>query len=144
MFRGAKGFSLIELMVVVVIIGVLAALAVPAYLQYVNRSQVVRAYSELSAYRVPMEEYLARGQFNVSNAELGFVPSGITLPAASVASFNPDGSGVLEVTLGGAVSADIAGARVVLSRNVDGDWTCALDGSAASAWRSYYVPKGCL
>lgn len=144
MHNSNRGFTLIEVMIVVAIVALLAAVAVPIYLQYVNRSQVVRAYAELAAYKTPMEEYLSRGQFVVSNVELGFVQSTVTLPAPNVASFNPDGSGVLEVTLGGGVSSSVAGARVVLSRSASGDWTCLLDGTAAGAWKSYYVPAGCL
>lgn len=143
MRRFANGFTLIEVMIVVAIVALLAAVAIPIYLQYVNRAQVVRAHAELSAYKAPMEEYLSRGQFVVSNVELGFVQSTITLPAPNIASFNPDGSGALEVTLGGGVSSDISGARVVLTRTAAGDWSCLLDGSAASAWKPYYIPAGC-
>ena len=100
MRRFANGFTLIEVIVVVAIVALLAAVAIPIYLQYVNRAQVVRAHAELSAYKAPMEEYLSRGQFVVSNVELGFVQSTITLPAPNIANFNPDGSGALEVTLG--------------------------------------------
>ena len=55
--RRSQGFTLLEIMIVVAIIGILAAVAVPQYQNYVRQSRVTIATSVLSAMRVSMEQY---------------------------------------------------------------------------------------
>ncbi len=56
--KNQKGFTLIELMIVVAIIGILAAVAIPAYTDYLKRSQVAEAIGLLAGLKTPTEEYI--------------------------------------------------------------------------------------
>ena len=55
--KAQKGFTLIELMVTVAIIGILASIAVPAYTDYVTRGKLAEASSELATMRVKLEQF---------------------------------------------------------------------------------------
>jgi len=66
------GFTLIELMIVVAIIGILAAVAIPAYSDYLKRSQVTEAVNLLGGFKTPTEEFLGTmGHFPSTIASLG-------------------------------------------------------------------------
>lgn len=76
--REQSGFTLIEVMVVVAILGILAAIAIPNYSRYVTRGNLVEAGNALSEYRVRMEQFY---QDNRTYANVGGI-CGQVVPAA--------------------------------------------------------------
>ena len=92
-----KGFTLIELMIVVAIIGILAAIALPAYQDYTIRSKVSEALVMASEAKTAVAETAAAlgGLANVTAANTGFV-SAATTYVASIAI--TDATGVITVT----------------------------------------------
>ena len=91
-----KGFSLIELMIVIVIIGVLAAVAIPKYQVYIQRSQVSSSLSAARPLQLAVSEYVAaRGELPPSAAALrsfGIVGDGSRYATDLVAGVSYDAS----------------------------------------------------
>ncbi|MCP1672932.1 type IV pilus assembly protein PilA [Natronocella acetinitrilica] len=69
--KAQKGFTLIELMIVVAIIGILAAIAIPQYQNYVARSQFAESNTILGGARVTVEERVAQRGLGNTNIEIG-------------------------------------------------------------------------
>lgn len=74
-----KGFTLIELMIVIAIIGILAAIAIPAYQNYVIRSQVTEGLSMADGFKTAIGDYYAQyGVFPTCQNTAGSAPTGTT------------------------------------------------------------------
>lgn len=136
-----QGFTLIELMIVVAIIGILAAIAIPQYQDYIARTQVNRAYGEISALKTAAEESLNRGQVPGDAASLGFTSS--TLMTAAPTVTENSGELDIEATLGNDAAIAVSGTTITLERDASGVWTCDVDESGANSWDDSYMPTGC-
>jgi type IV pilus assembly protein PilA len=85
-----KGFTLIELMIVVAIIGILAAIAIPQYQNYIAKSQVSRVMGEVSSLKTTIETCMLEGKVE-DKCELGWTKSNLLGVAGSFGSFGEDG-----------------------------------------------------
>jgi type IV pilus assembly protein PilA len=145
MKQGQQGFTLIELMIVVAIIGILAAIAIPQYQDYIARSQVTRVVGEISALKTAAEEQLMRGQQPSGDGDtVGFVGSDL-VETFALDFETGDGSGTITGTLGTNASTAVTDANVVLTRTNDGAWSCAVTGKTdgTAGWSNSYAPAGC-
>jgi type IV pilus assembly protein PilA len=153
-----KGFTLIELMIVVAIIGILAAIAIPAYQDYLIRSQVSEGLTMAAAAKASVAEFYANsGNWPVDNSEAG-LGSATDIQGKYVAGIAVSNGGIT-VTYGNQANAThLAGETVGLmpgsSPNGDVVWACGnsdlpsaiTQASAATASTSVagkYLPSSC-
>jgi type IV pilus assembly protein PilA len=144
MKRIQQGFTLIELMIVVAIIGILAAVAIPAYQDYIARSQVGEAVNLLAGGKTPLAEFYAdKGVWPLYATSVMGNTTGKYTQAIAI-SFGDGATAqrlVLTATMkaAGSVNKAIAGGTVTLETNDGGKiWTCKVGTLTAK-----YVPGAC-
>lgn len=158
-----RGFTLIELMIVVAIIGILAAIAIPLYQDYIAKTQATRVYGEANSVRTSIELCILEGRtvlgtgkddcdpgYTGSNlvtgsrpAVFGSLASGLGVP--QIVNGLAGGNGVIITsTFGNKAALVLQSAptpQLELSRTSRGDWTCRAVNFVGE--REKYVPGAC-
>jgi type IV pilus assembly protein PilA len=151
-----KGFTLIELMIVVAIIGILAAIAIPAYQDYTIRAQVTEGLNLMSDLKAGVAEWYAQqGAWPTTLVQLG-VSNGASSKSGKYVQKIELNTGTLTATFGKQANSNITGKALALqpkiSLNHDVIWLCGKrpapsgagdpsTASAAAASATTLVPK---
>lgn len=142
MHRQQAGFTLIELMIVIAIIGILAAIAIPAYQNYVIRSQVTEGLSLITGAKAAVWDFTSNtGRFPTSNQSAG-LPSASSITGNYVTGVNVTG-GQIKVTYGNNANTAIQGKTLQLSPASHAGsitWRCF---SKNNNLPSRYLPTNC-
>ena len=149
--RNQQGFTLIELMIVVAIIGILAAIAIPAYQDYTQRAQIGEAFTVVSGPKTSIAEFAqTNGAYPPAGSILDLTLDAGPAPAAgnyaSTVTVEPDSGKITVVMQGaGAVGAKIAGKTVrFCPPPVLGDVTGAFTWTCTSDALQKFLPKACV
>jgi len=137
--KAQKGFTLIELMIVVAIIGILAAIAIPAYQNYIARAESNTGLQAIAPLKTAVEDGYARGLGGASLSVLANLGSAATAsPLGTIAAALADaGTGTLTFTFNGQVGSKMRTKVHTLTRAADGTWACTTTADAD------FKPKGC-
>lgn len=128
--KNKQGFTLIELMIVVAVIGVLSAIALPMYQMYVAKSQLTAAVAELNGAKPQYELIMSNGSasgnadFTVPNMFFSGAQSHICIYAVNAPDNTGNSNQALVCRLQNVASV-LSGESIYLNRNADGIWRCS-------------------
>ena len=135
-----QGFTLIELMIVVAIIGILAAIAIPAYQDYVIRSQISDGLSLASGSKTAVAEfYQNKGRFAANNQSAGLAAAASIVGRYTTSVDSPNG--VITITYGNEANTTITGDTVLLSAITHAgsiEWLCS-----STTIQGKHLPSSC-
>ncbi|OBU47239.1 pilus assembly protein PilA [Photobacterium phosphoreum] len=118
-----QGFTLIELMIVVAIIGVLSAIAIPAYKDYVTKSEASSALATLKALVTPAELYIQEtGDLPIGDTAEQLNKIGTQKTANSLGELSIEADNSLVFSFNGTSSLNTN--TLKLTRNADSGWSC--------------------
>lgn len=154
-----KGFTLIELMIVIAIIGILAAIALPMYQDYISKSQMTRVAGELASRKTIVDAAYFEGRGVVkgvssstaTNDPLNFsdgadAAGNLTSNLVSAIDLDtPAGPAMkMTATMGNSANSAIKGVKIEYARTADGVWTCTVTVGSAPGWKDKFLPGGCV
>ncbi len=141
MKKEQRGFTLIELMIVVAIIGILAAIAIPMYLDYTTRSQIAEGLNVAGGAKIAVTEYYQdRGTFPTDNAEAALDAAG-NINGNYVTSVSVNGA-IITIQYGNEAHPFINGETVILTATDhvgSVGWACASGGVI----QAKHMPSAC-
>ncbi len=142
MKKEQQGFTLIELMIVVAIIGILAAIAIPMYVDYVVRTQVSHGLNLVAGAKVAVAEYYqVQGAYPDDNATAG-LEAAASITGKYVAQVKVTGAGLIQVTYGNDVNSKILNAVLTFMPTDNSGsiaWSCTGDATLVDKW----LPSAC-
>jgi len=137
-----QAFTLVELMIVVAIVGILAAIAIPAYQNYTIRAQVAEGLTLAGGAKNAISTYVAdRGAWPVDNIEAG-ISSNTDIVGTYVTQVTIT-NGIIDVEYGRRAHADIDGMAIQLSPSTNlgsVEWNCI---SAGAEIADKHLPAAC-
>jgi len=141
MHRTPHGFTLIELMIVMAIIGILAAIALPAYQDYTGKSQVASALAEIRPGIEAYELLVMQGKTEVTDytqTNLGMKASTARCNPITVTKIDNDGKAEPAISCTMIGNSKVNGKIVRYDRSAEGTWECK-----SNAPTEFYRPQGC-
>lgn len=129
-----KGFTLIELMIVVAIIGILAAIAIPAYMNYTIRAQVSEGLNMADSWETAIAEFYSNnGSWPAGVSQNGTsttiaMPSGTASSGKYVSALTVGAGGTVEITFGNQANAKLTNLQLAIYPATDSNndiiWVC--------------------